>query len=92
MVTFGGAEWERGRFSKIRARQSVENEQGYNFISGFYMLGPKLRPASGPYTLEKGVTSPGCTRSHATSREPQHDQSSNILPRFRELLTNIQDQ
>ena len=43
MVTFGGAEWERGRFSKIRARQSTENEQGYNFISGFYMLGPKLR-------------------------------------------------
>ena len=46
MVTFGGAEWERGRFSKIRARQSTENEQGYNFISGFYRLGPKLRPAS----------------------------------------------
>ena len=48
MVTFGGAEWDWDRFSKVRARQCLENEQGYKFISGLYRLGPKLRPASGP--------------------------------------------
>ena len=35
---------------KNRARQHLKNEQGmeqgYNFISGFYRLSPKLRPAS----------------------------------------------
>ena len=44
MVTFGGAEWDWDRISKVRARPPVRNEQGNKFISGFYMLGPKLRP------------------------------------------------
>ena len=30
--------------SKIRARLTMRNEQGYKFISGLYRLGPKLRP------------------------------------------------
>ena len=52
-MTFGGAEWDWDRISKVRARPPVRNEQGYNFISGFYMLGPKLRPASVPPKTEK---------------------------------------
>ena len=47
-VTSDGTEFDWGRISKIRARQSVRNKQGYNSISGLYRLGPTVRPASVP--------------------------------------------
>ena len=40
--------FDSDRISKIRARQSVRNEESYNYISGCYSVMSMVRPASGP--------------------------------------------
>ena len=47
-VTSESTECDSDRISKIRARLTVRNKQGYKTIRGFNRLAPTVRPTSGP--------------------------------------------
>ena len=71
-VTSEGTEWDWDRFSKIRARQSLRNKQGYNFISGLYRLGDQ---SCGQQVVRKKV-------GHMPRRPPLAPRRVQLSPRL----------